>query len=107
MSDDYPNRRRDDALLVQTREDVAALATAQEKDRDWMREEMAALRKELHEDLTTIRTDVRGVRTVIERGKVVAWVLSSMGGLALVLEHEWQVITRFVKSFRDGGDGGA
>lgn len=90
---DGQERRHSDALFVKLLEEQAAT-----------RAESAAYRKELNsridrllEDNAATRARVDAIQKIIERGKVVVWVLSGLGAGLLWLETKYETVTKFVK----------
>ena len=82
-----PERRTNDALYMQVREDIAALRQAVEDNE-----------KTTEGKIEELQRGQQQMIVIVERGKVVVWVLSGLGGALMWAESQWQVLTKFLRS---------
>jgi len=72
---------------------------------DGLRGEVAELRGELRttaKEIKEVKTDVEDVAKIIERWKVVAWVLAGIGAALVWMEAQWKVISKFLSFLLKG-----
>lgn len=97
MSYDGPERRHEDKLALQLIQDLSELRGEVRAERRSAVDAIEKLASSLDDRIAKLEKQQTDFVRLVERGRVVVWVLGVLGGVLTTLEAKWGLVTKAFK----------